>query len=469
MKKKNIILLSFLLGIIFLIVILGVSDKKVYFSLNGSEVQEVNIGEKYKDTGVDAKYCNKYFKIFCKNINNKVVVTTRKKDKKEFINYVLKYKNEKSILTREIIYVDKESPTIELINSNETVCPNKDYVEEGYKATDNVDGDITDKVLINKIDDKIYYTVEDSSGNKRVVFRTVNYKDDEKPVINLNGGDISYSFINQEYKDKGFNAYDNCDGDVTKNVIVENNVDITKVGEYAVNYTVVDSGQNKTSVSRKVVVYDDASKIPKNGKVVYLTFDDGPYSYTESILNVLNKYNVKATFFVTNQFSNYQDLIKKEYLSGHSIGVHTFTHNYGKIYESVDSYVNDFDNMNKIIYDETGFYSKLYRFPGGSSNTISRFNKGIVTKIANKMNELGYVYYDWNVDSNDTGTSDPEEIYNNVIKAIEKKDYSVVLMHDIKKANIISVDKIISYGLENGYTFLPIDENSPIVHHKINN
>ena len=201
MKNKNIISLSFLLGIIFLIVILGVSDKKVYFSLNGSEVQEVNIGEKYRDTGVDAKYCNKYFKIFCKNINNKVVVTTRKKDKKEFINYVLKYKNEKSILTREIIYVDKESPTIELINSNETVCPNKDYVEEGYKATDNVDGDITDKVLINKIDDKIYYTVEDSSGNKRVVFRTVNYKDDEKPVINLNGGDISYIFINQEYKD----------------------------------------------------------------------------------------------------------------------------------------------------------------------------------------------------------------------------------------------------------------------------
>ena len=351
MKKKNIIMLSFLLGIIFLIVILGVSDKKVYFSLNGSEIQEVNIGEKYKDTGVDAKYCNKYFKIFCKNINNNVVVTTRKKDKKEFINYVLKYKNEKSILTREIIYVDKESPTIELINNNETVCPNKDYVEEGYKANDNVDGDITDKVLINKIDDKIYYTVEDSSGNKRVVFRTVNYKDDEKPVINLNGGDISYSFINQEYKDKGFNAYDNCDGDVTKNVIVENNVDITKAGEYIVNYTVIDSGQNKTSVIRKVVVYDDASKIPKNGKVVYLTFDDGPGSYTESILNVLNKYNVKATFFVTNQFSSYQDLIKKEYQSGHSIGVHTFSHNYGKIYESVDNYVNDFDNMNKIIYD----------------------------------------------------------------------------------------------------------------------
>lgn len=469
MKKKNIIMLSFLLGIIFLIVILGVSDKKVYFSLKGNIVEEVNVGAKYKDKGFNAEYCNKYFKVFCKDISSNVKVTTRNKEKKEFINYVLTYKNKESILTREIVYVDNESPTIELFNNNETVCPNKEYVEEGYKATDNVDGDITDKVIVKNADDKIYYSVEDSSGNKKVVYRTINYKDDEKPTIKLIGGDISYSFVNQEYKDKGFTATDNCDGDVTKNVVVENNVDITKAGEYVVNYSVIDSGQNKTSVSRKVVVYDDASKIPKNGKVVYLTFDDGPGSYTESILNVLNKYNVKATFFVTNQFSKYNYLIKKEYQSGHSIGVHTYSHNYGIIYDSVDNYINDFNNMNKIIYNETGFYSKLYRFPGGSSNTISRFNKGIVTKIANKMNELGYIYFDWNVDSNDTGTTDPDKIYNNVIKELDKRDHSVVLMHDIKKANIISVEKIISYGLENGYTFLPLDENSLIVHHKINN
>ena len=131
--------------------------------------------------------------------------------------------------------------------------------------------------------------------------------------------------------------------------------------------------------------------------------------------------------------------------------------------------MNDFNNMNKVIYEQTGIYSKIFRFPGGSSNTISRFNKGIMTEIANKMNELGYYYFDWNVDSMDTSTTDSDKIFENVINGMALNEYSVVLMHDIKKANIESVEKIVSYGLENGYTFLPLDETSPIVHHSINN
>ena len=210
-------------------------------------------------------------------------------------------------------------------------------------------------------------------------------------------------------------------------------------------------------------------RMDKRRRAVYLTFDDGPGIYTQSILDVLNEYNVKATFFVTNQFSNYHYMIKKEYETGHSIAVHTYSHNYGKIYESVDSYVEDFNQMNQIILDETGTYTKMFRFPGGSSNTISKFNKGVVSDIAKTMTEKGYIYFDWNVDSTDTKYKDPEIIYQNVINEIEKRDYSVVLMHDIKKANIESVRKIIIFGLENGYTFLGLDENSPEVHHHINN
>ena len=200
-----------------------------------------------------------------------------------------------------------------------------------------------------------------------------------------------------------------------------------------------------------------------------MTFDDGPGCYTQSILDVLNEYNVKATFFVTNQFSSYQYMIKKEYESGHSIAVHTYSHNYAKIYESVDSYVDDFNQMNQIIYDQTGTYTKMFRFPGGSSNTISRFNKGIVSNVAKTMTDKGYIYFDWNIDSTDTQYKDSEKIYQNVISELEKHDKSVVLMHDIKKANIESVRKIINYGLENGYTFLGLDESSPEVHHHINN
>ena len=173
--------------------------------------------------------------------------------------------------------------------------------------------------------------------------------------------------------------------------------------------------------------------------------------------------------FMKKMLNLRENLIKKEYDSGHSIAVHTYSHNYKSIYASLDDYINDFNQMNEIIHEQTGNYSKLFRFPGGSSNTISRFNKGIVTNIANRMTELGYYYFDWNVDSNDTGSTDPNVIFNNVITEIEKNDHSVVLMHDIKKANIESVEKIINYGLENGYTFLPLDEFSPTTHHHINN
>lgn len=470
MKTKYVIILSFLVGIIFcLSIILG--PKKVYFTLIGKEYKELNVGSTYKDEGFKAEYCNKYIKIFCKDLSDRVKVNKyeEKKDNKYFLNYNIKYGKYNKVITREIKYVDNESPIIKLENTKKSICPNKEYIEDGYSAYDNVDGDITDKVEVEVRNSKVYYSVVDSSGNKRTKIRNIEYEDNEKPTINLVGGDTVYVYKNQEYKDRGYTASDNCDGDITDKVNVINNVDTNKDGEYNISYSVVDTFGNKNTISRKVIVYSDISKIPKNGKVIYLTFDDGPGCYTESILNVLNEYNVKATFFVTNQFSSYQNLIKKEYENGHSIAVHTYSHNYGKIYESVDNYVDDFNQMNQIIFEQTGTYTKMFRFPGGSSNTISRFNKGVVSDIAKTMIDKGYIYFDWNIDSTDTKYKDSEKIYQNVIDEIEKHDNSVVLMHDIKKANIESVRKIINYGLENGYTFLGLDESSPEVHHHINN
>lgn len=470
MKKKYIILILILLGIIFFNIYIFTNNKTLFFSLNGNSSVEVNIGEEYEDEGFNAKYCDKYFKIFCKDLNDYVKISKREvRDNKYFLNYILNYKNKSKILTREIIYVDKESPVIELQDNEINYCPNSEVFEDEYKAFDNVDGDITDKVVKTINNNKIYYTVSDSSGNKRVVYRDINYNDEEAPEIILNGSDISYVFVNQKYIEKGFAVNDNCDNDLLNKVEINNNIDYSKEGEYEIKYSVSDSANNITMKTRKIIVYSDISKVPKNGKVIYLTFDDGPASYTSEILDVLDKYNVKATFFVTNQFSNYQHLIKREYESGHTVAVHTYSHNYKKIYESLENYMADFYNINQVIYDQTGYFSKIFRFPGGSSNTISKFNKGIMTELVNKMNELGYYYFDWNVDSMDTSTTDPNQIFKNVMIGAEQNEYSVVLMHDIKKANIESVDKILSYGLENGYTFLPLDENSPLVQHKINN
>ena len=469
MNKGNVIILFMILLIIFFISFFSLSGQKLYFDLKGNSYLELNIGEEYDEIGFEALSCNKYLKLFCKNISNKVDINKKSKNDKLFINYEIKYNNNKKVLTREIVFKDLESPKITLEGNDINLCPNQTYVESGFKAYDNVDGDITNNVEVKTINNKIYYNVIDSSGNKKTIFRKVNYNDTVAPTIKLNGNKTIYVYKGQKYNEYGINVSDNCDSNLESNVKIINNVDTNKIGKYKVIYTVDDNSGNITSVTRNVIVYDDISDVEKNGKVVYLTFDDGPVSYTIHILDILKKYNVKATFFVTNQFSNYQYLIKREYIEGHSVAVHTYSHNYKQIYSSLDNYILDFDNMNQIIFEQTGNYSKLFRFPGGSSNTISRFNRGIMSELDKKMTELGYIYFDWNVDSMDTSYKDPDKIAESVIKGMEENEYSIVLMHDIKKANIESVDKIISYGLENGYTFLPLDENSPIHHHKINN
>ena len=469
MKKINILILLILLGIIFLLYFILSYDKKLYFNLNGTNDIELNIGDKYNEPGYEAKFCSKYVKFLCKDVSEHVKITKREiNDKKYFLNYVLSYKNKKKVLIREINYVDKESPVIDFINDSLSFCPTIDNLRGTYKALDNADGDITDKVNIEIKNDKIYFSVVDSSGNKKTVFKNIAYKDNEAPVINLIGG-TSYLFLNQEYIEKGVSITDNCDINIQNKLKITDNIDNKVPGTYEVTYRTIDSFNNISTKVRKVIVYKDTGTTKKNGKVVYLTFDDGPASYTEEILKVLDKYNVKATFFVTNQFSNYQSLIKTAYEKGHTIAVHTYSHNYKKIYSSVESYLEDFDNINYVIYEQTGEYSKIFRFPGGSSNTISKFNKGIVSEIAKKTNELGYYYFDWNVDSMDTSETNPDEIFNNVKNGMIDNEYSVVLMHDIKKPNIESVDKIISQGLEKGYTFLPLDENSFVYQHKINN
>lgn len=470
MRKYYVLIIVLLIILLFLSIFALSKDKKIYFSLNGKDYIEINIGEEYEEEGYKALYCTKNLKLFCEDITDLVEITKNNDEQKNklLIIYKINYKNEKEVLNRVIISKDLESPNI-VVDEEQNTCQNKNIEENKYRAFDNVDGDITDKVLVEKKDNKVFYSVSDSAGNKRVIYKDINNIDYEKPSIKLNGNKKVYLFLNQEYKEKGYLANDNCDGDLTKEVKISNNIDNTKPGEYKITYSVTDSFGNTSTIDRTIVVYKDTGTVEKNGKVVYLTFDDGPCVYTDEILKVLDKYNVRATFFVTNQFSNYKDLIKKEYESGHTVAVHTYSHNYKSIYSSLDAYINDFNEMNAIIYEQTGEYSNLFRFPGGSSNTVSRFNRGVVTQIANKMTELGNIYFDWNIDSNDTRYIDANKIFESVIHNIDKFDESVVLMHDVKQANIESVDKILKYGLDNGYTFLPLTNESFTAHHGINN
>ena len=212
--------------------------------------------------------------------------------------------------------------------------------------------------------------------------------------------------------------------------------------------------------------YSEVAKITTESKVIYLTFDDGPGPYTKKLLGYLRSYNVKATFFVTNQFPNYTYLLKEMANDGHAIGVHTLTHSWS-IYSGTSKYLSDFNAMHDIIKQQTGIDTKIFRFPGGTNNTVSRsYATGIMTTLNRTMADKGYLNFDWNVDCRDTEGLNSSQIADTTIAQIKNRSQSVVLMHDIKNSTVESIPTIIRYAKNNGYTFKVIDETAPIVRFK---
>ena len=208
--------------------------------------------------------------------------------------------------------------------------------------------------------------------------------------------------------------------------------------------------------------------------IIYLTFDDGPsHDSTPKILEILKKENVKATFFVLHYSEENEHLIKQEQDNGHTIALHGYTHTYSEIYQSVDTCLENFRKIQKQVYETTGIKSNIIRFPGGSSNTVSRkYCQGVMTELSQRVVEEGFRYYDWNVDSTDAARPKSSEIiYNNVVRGIKPNRDNVVLMHDFagNQKTIDALEGIIKYGKENGYVFRKLTEKVPMVTHGINN
>ena len=142
-----------------------------------------------------------------------------------------------------------------------------------------------------------------------------------------------------------------------------------------------------------------------------------------------------------------------------------------KIYASEEAFFADLSIVRDAVYEQVGFYPTLMRFPGGSSNTRSlEYNKGIMTRLAQKLTELGFQYFDWNVSSGDAGGAyTAEAVFNNVINGVSERTSSVVLQHDIKGFSVDAVEKILVWGICNGYSFQPLTFDSPTYHHGIRN
>ena len=470
LKNKKFVILILVVFIVSTIISFGsslllspkisVSKKKITL-LVGSEYTEPNVRAN----------------MLGKDISN-LIIKKGSVDNKKVGIYKVSYSVSKFIFfdkkTLIVSVVDKEAPKIELIGGNEVnVCPNKKYEELGYKAIDNYDGDITNRVQVNQEDGQIVYEVKDSSFNKTIEIRKIEIVDKEKPSITLNGDSYITVYLGNSYDDPGYKAKDNCDGDLSSKVVVEGSVNTNQVGTYNIKYKVKDSSNNEASISRTVKVEQRTLIRPQGGGsgrgIVYLTFDDGPNAGTTNvILDILKEEGVPATFFVT--CNGPDNLIKRMYNEGHTVALHTATHNYATVYASDSAYFNDLNQVSNRVERITGQKSMIIRFPGGSSNTISRhYSQGIMTRLTGEVRRRGYHYFDWNVDSNDAAGASSNGVYSNVVNNISLNRENVVLMHDIKTTTRDAIRNIIRYGKNNGFTFKRITSDTAMVTHGVNN
>ena len=205
-------------------------------------------------------------------------------------------------------------------------------------------------------------------------------------------------------------------------------------------------------------------------KIVYLTLDDGPSDNTQAVLDILDKYNAKATFFVTGEMPEYKDMIKAAYDKGHTIGMHTYSHDYAKVYASVDAYFQDLDQIGQMVQEEIGYVPCFIRFPGGSSNTVSKkYTAGIMSTLVQEVQNRGYQYYDWNGSSGDGSVRTTEEL---VAQATSFDSNNIILLcHDShgKQTTVEALPQIIEHYQSLGYTFKALDRDSFVAHHGVNN
>ena len=190
------------------------------------------------------------------------------------------------------------------------------------------------------------------------------------------------------------------------------------------------------------------------GNVCCLTFDDGPSSNTDRILEILDRYGIKATFFVVGKTGQAdQERMRQIVAAGHTIAMHSWSHDYKKVYASVEAFLEDFNQLYQWIYEVTGVYPQVFRFPGGS---INGYDRGVYQEIIAEMTRRGFVYFDWNASAQDA-TVHPRpawEIASDCLKGVGK-DLVVVLAHDsaARGTTVDALPSIIEGYQRAGYTF----------------
>lgn len=241
--------------------------------------------------------------------------------------------------------------------------------------------------------------------------------------------------------------------------------------EMSVQKSIVTTESVQNTYTAGNIQADEAELLAEDGRKIYLTFDDGPSKYTNDILDILKQYEVKATFFVTGKTDETsQEAYARIVEEGHTLGMHSYSHRYEEIYQSVNAYAEDLGKLQEFLYETTGVWSRYVRFPGGSSNQVSQVD---MQELIRYLEEQGIQYFDWNVSSQDAakGYVSAESIVENVMKDAERYDTTIVLMHDAAdkattvEALPILIEKL--QALENTRIVAIDDETVPVQHRKL--
>ncbi len=198
-------------------------------------------------------------------------------------------------------------------------------------------------------------------------------------------------------------------------------------------------------------------------KTVYLTFDDGPSKNIGSVLWILRKRGVKATFFVSpGQYgSEAAARLKSIAADGHTIGLHSYAHEYDKIYASVDAFLDDFYDTWMLVYNATGIKTGIFRFPGGSNTD---YNADTRDEIIAEMTRRGFRYYDWNVQSNDILGYTWTQMWNGILTGVgsvsNAGNHAIVLFHDRSDNAVLVLEDIIVKLQQEGYKFDRINNDT---------
>lgn len=429
---------------------------EVHHDFDGKEIIESVKGGKVEDVEIDVSKLNK-------DIIGEYPV-------------IYKYQDEKIEIL--VSVVDSQAPTFDVkeleIDLGMEVKPAQ--LVDNIQDASNTKISFKEKYDFSKVGDvKVVVVVEDDYGNKKEKKTIVHVleKDEEAPQIQgikdltIRKGDKNVDYL------KGITVFDTRDPNPSI-VVNSKSVNLEVVGEYEIVYTARDRSGNSTKMTCVVSVVDNkviGSPEQSSEKVLYLTFDDGPSKYTQEVLDILSKYNAKATFFVTGLNPEYFNLIKAAEEQGHTIGMHTYSHNYGEIYTSSDAYYADLNKISELCNQQIGYVPRYIRFPGGSSNTISRkYAPGLMGLLTEDVLLQGYQYYDWNVSSGDGGGTLP--VSDIVAYSTASNANNIVLLaHDAngKKSTIDALPAIIEHYQSLGYRLAGLDDDSFAPHHAVNN